>query len=144
MTTREYLKSYQFLDTYIRHTEEKLKRISEEAASLQAIDYSKEKIQSTPQNDPIGNIVIEITKEKASLGIKLVGYRSKKKLIENQIDAIKDINPKLYILLFEIYILGEGCYNKRVRYSANRTFYRDLSKAEKLFEECYGITYINA
>lgn len=78
MTTREYLKSYQFLDTYIRHTEEKLKRISEEAASLQAIDYSKEKIQSTPQNDPIGNIVIEITKEKASLGIKLVGYRSKR------------------------------------------------------------------
>lgn len=144
MTTRQYLESYQYLEKYIQHAEEKLKKISEEAASLQAIDYSKEKIQAPPQNDPIGNIVIEITKEKAALGIKLVGYRSKKTLIENQIDRLKEISPKLYILLYEVYIVGEGCYNKRLKYSSNRTFYRDLSKAESLFERFFGVTYRNA
>jgi len=143
MTTREYLESYQYLEKYILHAEDKLKKITEEVASLQAIDYSKEKIQASPQNDPIGNLVIEVTREKAVVGMKLIGYRAKKNLIDNQVEKLKDIDPKSYILLYEIYIAGMGNYNKRMKYSSNRSFYRDLSKAESLFEKCYGITYRN-
>lgn len=143
MTTREYLESYQYLEKYIEHAESKLKKIVDEVSSLQAIDYSKEKIQAPPQNDPIGNLVIEVTREKTVLGLKIIGYRAKKTLIENQIDRLKELEPKSYILLYEIYIAGMGNYNKRMKYSSNRSFYRDLAKAEALFEKCYGLAYKN-
>ena len=143
MTTREYLESYQYLGMNIEHAEEQLKKVAEEVASIQAIDYSKEKIQASPQNDPIGNLVIEVTKEKTVLCMKILGYKAKKNLIENQIDRLKDIDVKSYILLFRIYIAGEGSHNVRMKHSSARSFYRDLAKAESVFEKYFGISYKN-
>lgn len=143
MTTREYLESYQYLESYIDNAENRLKKIAEEVASLQAIDYSKEKIQAPAQNDPIGNLVIEVTREKTVLCMKILGYKAKKNLIETQVEKLKDIDAKSHILLFRIYIAGEGSHSVKMKHSSTRTFYRDLSKAEAVFEKFYGLTYKN-
>jgi hypothetical protein len=145
MTTREYLESYQYLKMQIIHSEKQLEDVAKEIASLQAIDYSKEKIQAPAQNDPIGNLVIEVVREKTVLCMKILGYKTKKNLIESQVDKIKDIDPKAYILLYQLFIACIPSREIKVgRVTTDRQFYRDLSKAMKIFEKLFGITYKNA
>lgn len=143
MTTKEYLKSYRLLKFQIETAEQRLAEVVKEIAALQAIDYSKEKIQAPPQNDPIGNLVIEAIKEKSVLCMKILGYKAKRNLVDTQMDKIKDIDAKSYEILLRVYITGEGYYKTRENYSSERAFYGDMRRAEKKFEQLFGITYSN-
>lgn len=135
MTTKEYLSGYKSLQLKIDTAEDRLENVVKEIARLQAIDYSKEKIQAPPKDDPVGNLVIEIIKEKGMLCTKIIEYRAKKLIIENQLEKILDIDPKAYEVLVRVYITEEGYYNTRENYGSERSFFRDLRNAEKLFSE---------
>ena len=138
MTTKDYLKSYKYLKFQIETAEKKLADVVKEIAALQAIDYSKEKIQTPPQNDPVGNLVIEAIKEKSVLYMKILGYKAKQTLIENQIEKIFEIDPKAYEILTRVYITDEGYFNTRESYCSERSFYRDIRLAEKTFTQIFG------
>lgn len=144
MTTKEYLKSYRLLKFQIETAEQRLAEVVKEIAALQAIDYSKEKIQAPPQNDPIGNLVIEAIKEKSVLCMKILGYKAKKTLIENQIEQMKVFDPKSYEILIRVYMNEEGYYKVRASYEIERSFYRDIRRAEREFGTKFGMTYQNS
>lgn len=137
MTTKEYLGGYKSLKLKINNTEERLENVVKEIARLQAIDYSKEKIQAPPKDDPIGNLVIEVVKEKALLCTKIIEYRTKKILIENQLESLMEVDPKSYEILVRVYLTDEGYYNTRANYCSEATFYRDLRRAENIFSRTF-------
>lgn len=137
MTTKEYLSGYKSLQLKIETAEDRLENVVKEIARLQAIDYSKEKIQAPPKDDPVGNLVIEIIKEKGMLCTKIIEYRAKKLIIENQVEKLLEIDPKAYEVLVRVYITDEGYYNTRSNYCSEPTFYRDMRRAETLFSKMF-------
>ena len=144
MTTKEYLKSYRLLKFQIAAAEEQLADVVKEVASLQAIDYSKEKIQAPAQSDPIGNLVIEAIREKSVISMKILGYKAKKTLIESQLERMRDIDAKSYEILLRVYVTNEGYYNTKVSYSSESAFFTDMRRAERKFGQLYGVTYQNS
>ena len=144
MTTKDYLKSYRLLKVQIAAAEEQLADVVKEIASLQAIYYSKEKIQAPPQNDPIGNLVIEAIREKSVISMKILGYKAKKTLIENQIEKLRDIDAKSYEILLRVYITSEGYYETKVKYSSESAFFTDMRRAERKFSQLFSMSYQNS
>jgi hypothetical protein len=144
MTTKEYLKSYRLLKVQISAAEEQLADVVKEIASLQALDYSREKIQSTPENDPIGNLVIRAIREKSVISMKILGYKTKKSIIENQLEDFRNIDARSYEILLRVYITSEGYYNTKVNYSSESAFFTDMRRAERKFGQLYGMTYQNS
>ncbi len=144
MTTKEYLKSYRLLKVQISAAEEQLADVVKEIASLQAIDYSKEKIQAPVENDPIGNLVIKAIKEKSVISMKILGYKAKKTVIETQLENFRDVDAKSYEILLRVYITSEGYYNTKENYSSESAFFTDMRRAERRFGQIYGMTYQNS
>ena len=64
-------------------------------------------------------------------------------LLEYQIDQMREIDPKSYEILVRVYITDEGYYKVRSSYEIERSFYRDIKRAEKKFGQNFGATYQN-
>ena len=63
MTTKQYLQSYQNLERRYNVLIEQLRNIDNEVISLKSPGFD-ERVQTSAKNDPIGDIVINLVKEK--------------------------------------------------------------------------------
>lgn len=135
MKAKEYLQQYKHLEEQKMSYIEMIKDIDENVVSIGGVNYS-DKVQSSPKNDPIGEIVIELIKKKSLLTLKLTEVRAKQLVIENLLAVVSDTKPKYYRILVHKYIMNDDwkkiCIDMGIsRTEANRLHGNALSYFEK-------------
>lgn len=135
MKAKEYLQQYQELEEQKMSYIELMRDIDENVVSIGGTDYS-DRVQSSPKNDPIGEIVIELIKKKTTYTLKLTEIRAKQLIIENLLAAVSDTKPKYYRILAHKYIMGDDwkkiCTEMGIsRTEANRLHGNALSYFDK-------------
>ena len=135
MKAKEYLQQYKHLEEQKMSYIEMIKDIDENVVSIGGVNYS-DKVQSSPKNDPIGEIVIELIKKKSLLTLKLTEVRAKQLVIENLLAVVSDTKPKYYRVLVHKYIMNDDwkkiCIDMGIsRTEANRLHGNALSYFEK-------------
>lgn len=71
MTAKEYLSQATVLKRRIKHVEDRIKEIKEEASSPKAIRYDKDMVQASANGDALTNYMIRLEREE----LKLVHYK---------------------------------------------------------------------
>ncbi len=104
MTAKQYLQGYRKLECSYKSAIEEYKNVENEMISLKSPGFD-ERVQTSPKKDPIGEIVIELEKQKAKLGINIIDYKSKMQLIRNQISELQSVDDDYYAILMFRYIL---------------------------------------
>lgn len=137
----ETINAKDFLSNYARLEQEKrfyisiLSNIDDELITIGGTSYG-DRVQSSPKNDPIGEIVVQLEDRKAKMGLKLTEIRAQQLVIENLIASISAENNKWYMLLAYKYLMGaswrEICSQLKVsRTEANRMHSKALEYFEK-------------
>ena len=104
MTAIQYLQTYNRLERrYIAITEQ-IKSIENEIISLKSPGFD-ERVQNSPKNDPIGEMVCNLEKEKGKLGIRMMECKTNMSIIKSQIMQMENINNDYYITLLFRYVL---------------------------------------
>ncbi len=103
MTAKEYLQEYQSLRMQRQAYTKMLETFEQDAISIGGINY-EEKVQKSPTNDPIGNMVIQLIQKKSQIGLKIAGIRAKEIIVENQILRMADINPEYCEIIIARYM----------------------------------------
>lgn len=106
MTAKQYLQSYKKYERYYNAVIEQIKSIESEMISLKSPNF-EERVQSSPKNDPIGEMVCALEKEKGKLGMRMTEYKGKMLLIKRQIMEIDKVDNDYYIVLLFRYILNK-------------------------------------
>ena len=83
MTTKQYLTSYRSMKGIYNAIIEEYKSVESDIVSLKSPSLG-DRIQSSPKNDPIGEIVCRLEDKRGKIGLKMVEYNAKLMLIENQ------------------------------------------------------------
>lgn len=102
MKAKDYLKQLELLDTKIN---QKLKQVSELRQMAQAsgaIDYSKDRVQSSPNGDSLSNAVIRYVALEEEIVRQIDQFVDMKNVIINQIQGLKDVNH--IKILFKRYV----------------------------------------
>lgn len=99
MTAKEYLQQLQRLDIMINQKTKELDTLRLQTQSIGSIDYSKERVQTSPSGDaPFVKLIGKIT----DLEAEIDKYVDKKHQIINQIQSLQNVN---YIfILFKRYV----------------------------------------
>lgn len=142
MTAKQYLQSYKKYERYYNAVIEQIKSIESEMISLKSPNF-EERVQSSPKNDPIGEMVCALEKEKGKLGMRMTEYKGKMLLIKRQVAEIDSINNDYYIVLLFRYILNKDwrfiCDNLHLsRTQANVVHGRALLEFDTLFNNFYA------
>lgn len=135
MNAKEYLQQYKHLEEQKMSYVEMMRDIENNVISLGGGNYN-DKVQSSPKNDPIGELVIELIKKKSLLTLKLTEVRAKQLVIENLLATVSDTKPKYYRILVHKYIMNDDwkkiCVDMEIsRTEANRLHGNALSFFEK-------------
>lgn len=142
MTAKQYLQSYKKYERYYNAVIEQIKSIESEMISLKSPNFD-ERVQTSPKNDPIGEMVCSLEKEKGRLGMKMTEYKGRMLLIKRQVSEIDSINNDYYIVLLFRYILNKDwrfiCDNLHLsRTQANVVHGRALLEFDALFSQFYA------
>lgn len=145
MTPKEYLQGFQKIRHQRQVYSKMIANIDEDCISIGGIDY-KDKVKTSPQNDPIGNTVIALINKKASLGLKVAQLRAQELVVENQILKMGEINPEYSELIFLRYVNDFGwkaiCEATNIsRTQVNRLHGEALKKMDELFNISEKIGY---
>jgi DNA-directed RNA polymerase specialized sigma subunit len=104
MTAKQYLQHYRMLEGQYNTTLEEYKNVENDMITLKSPSFD-DKPHGSPQNDPIGEIVINLEKQKARLGIRIVKYKSQMLTIRRQISGLEEIDKDYCMILVLRYIL---------------------------------------
>lgn len=141
MTAKQYLQTYNRLERrYIAITEQ-IKSIENEIISLKSPGFD-ERVQNSPKNDPIGEMVCNLEKEKGKLGIRMMECKTNMSIIKSQIMQMENINNDYYITLLFRYVLQKDwrfiCDTLHLsRAQANVVHGRALQEFDGKFGEIY-------
>ena len=103
MTAKEYLQQLQRLDIMINYKVKELDTLRLQIQSIGSIDYSKERVQTSPSGDAsFVKLIGRITDLEAEINAEIDKYVDKKHQIINQIHSLQNVN---YIsILFKRYV----------------------------------------
>lgn len=105
MTAKQYLQDYRRLEVKYKTAVEEYRSVESDMVSLKSPNLDGDRVQSSPKNDPIGEIVVNLENEKAKIGMRIVKLRSQMLVIRNQISEMEKIdNDYCHILLLR-YVL---------------------------------------
>lgn len=104
MTAKQYLQQIYRLQVKIRHRQEQLVTLKASASGFRAIDYSADKIQSSP-SDRMADVVGKYADLEAEINRLIDEYIFKQNYIIKQIEGIQ--NAQLADILYARYILCE-------------------------------------
>ena len=142
MTAKQYLQSYRKLECDYKVTMAEYKTVEDDMITLKSPTFG-DKVQISPKNDPIGEIVINLEEKKAVIGRRIVMIQSKMVAIRNQVGSMEDIDNDYYTILMMRYILYKDwkfiCNTLHVsRTQANFIHGRALQE----FDSKYGENYL--
>lgn len=144
MTTKNYLRLYRKYMSDILFFETMKEDAVENVASLKSPSFG-DRVQTSPQNDPIGNMVIEIEKDIAKYNIEILSCKAKMFMIDSQIMQIREYNEDYFRILAYRYKSGMDWQDIASKmYMGLSTVTHLHSPALKKFEELFGEHYINA
>jgi hypothetical protein len=144
MTSKQYLSKYRKYMADIVFFETMREQALYNVASLKSPQFG-DKVQTSPENDPIGNLVIEYERDVAKYTIEILSCKAKMVMIDNQICQIRQVNEDFYKILSYRYMVGldwQEIANKM--YMGLSTVTHLHCPALKKFEEMFGEHYINA
>lgn len=141
MTAKYYLQGYKMYKTRCLMMAEEVKEIESNIISLKSPCLS-ERVQSSPKNDPIGEMVIQLESDKAKLVLRMTGLRAKMMVIRNQVEAMAKINEEYCAVLLLRHILGKDwkfiCSSLNIsRAQANKIHGKALQEFERQFADRY-------
>lgn len=141
MTAKQYLMGYRHLESNYKCAIEEYKNVENEMISLKSPNL-EERVQTSPKKDPIGEIVIDMEKEKAKLGINIQYYKSQMLVIRSQIKDMKLINEDYCAILLFRYVLYKDwkyiCNSLAMsRTQANKVHGMALLEFDRKFSHCY-------
>ena len=103
MKAKEYLQQLQRLDTVINQKIKELGDLRLKSKSTGAIDYSKERVQSSPSGDaPFVKPVLRMIELEQEINAEIDRFVDEKHEIINQIQALQ--NPKHIDILYKHYV----------------------------------------
>ena len=103
MTAKEYLQQLQRLDTVINQKIKEVRDLRLKSQSTGSIDYSKERVQTSPSGDaPFVKLIGRIVDLEAEINAEIDRYVDEKHKIINQIQGLK--NADYISLLFKRYV----------------------------------------
>lgn len=105
MTAKKYLQQLYKLCVQIQHRQEQLATLKASAAGFHAVDYSADRVQSTP-DDHMANAVGKYADLEAELNKMIDEYFFKQNYIIGQIDGIH--NAQLSDILYARYVQMES------------------------------------
>lgn len=149
MDTRIYLGQLKNLDNRIKDLIKESERWHNIAISTGGIDYSEDKVQTSPNYDKIGNAVSMAVDYQRKCELQAKEYTQLRRDIIEQIKGINgttEENGELYYnLLYGHYVDGKSFSNLVVdeNYSY-RQIKRYFNSALKEFERIYGELYLDA
>jgi hypothetical protein len=141
MTAKQYLQHYRSIEGRYKAAVEDYKNVENEMISLKSPSFG-DKVQTSPQNDPIGEIVISLEKQKVRVGINIVKYRSQMLTVRKQITELENVDNDFCVILLLIYVMYKDwkfiCKSLNVsRAQANVIHGRALQEFEKKYAETY-------
>ena len=103
-----------------------------------------DRVQTSPQNDPIGEIVCDLEKQKAKIGMDMVKYKARMLTIRQQISGLEEVNNDFCVVLLLRYVLYKDwkfvCDNlKMSRSQANVIHGRALQEFDRIYSKDYRI-----
>lgn len=103
MKAKEYLQQLQRLDTIINQKMVELEDLRLKVTSTGSIDYSKERVQTSPSGDaPFANMITRIADLEDEINAEIDRFVDEKHKIINQIQGLK--NADYISLLFKRYV----------------------------------------
>lgn len=103
MKAKEYLQQLQRLDTIINQKIKELDDLRLKSRSIGSIDYSRERVQTSPSgNAPFVGLIERINDLNAEINAEIDAFVDEKHRIINQIQGLKNINH--IALLYKRYV----------------------------------------
>lgn len=142
MTAKQYLQNYKRIERNYKLVIESIKSIEKEMICLKSPSF-EENFRKSAKNDPIGDMVISLDREKGRLSMKLIEYRGKMSLIKTQIDCMEQTDNDYYVILLFRYVLYKDwkyiCDNLNLsRAQANVIHGRALRSFDEKFGKIYN------
>ena len=142
MKTKQYLNQYRKLMADILFYETLKEQAIFDVASLKSPKIDGDRVQTSPQNDPVGNLVIEYERDIARYNIEILSCKAKMIMISNQIDRIREVNEEFYKLLTYRYKIGMDWKEiSQKMYLGLSTVKHLHSPALRKFEDLFGENY---
>ena len=142
MDTKQYLGLYRKYMADIAFYKTLKKEAIYNVASLQSPQLG-DKIQKSPENDPVGNLVIEYERDVAKYNMNILSCKAKMLIISNQIDKIHEVNEEYYKILTYRYKIGLDWQEiAKKMFMGLSTVTHLHAPALHKFEELFGENYI--
>ena len=121
LSAREYLGQLQELDTNINQDLERLDDMKTNACSTGAIDYSAERVQTSPSGDSLCKAVTNYVAFNDKINAEIDSFADAKEQIIKEIRGLRDKN---YVqVLYKVYVQ-----------------YKTVKQASKEMKKCYNYT----
>ena len=145
MKAKEYLRHLQRLDTMINQKIKELNDLRMISQSTGGMDYSKERVQSSPTGDaPFVQSVLRIAELEKEINAEIDRFVDEKHTVINQIQALQ--NPRYIDILYKRYIeyksLEQICVEMKFSYDHIRHLHGDALKefGEKFLKSTHNNT----
>lgn len=121
LTARRYLEQIQEFDIYINQDLERLEEMKINACSTGAIDYSKDRVQTSPSGDTLCKQVTNYVAFNDKINAEIDSFADAKEQIIKEIRGLRDKN---YVqVLYKVYVQ-----------------YKTVKQASKEMKKCYNYT----
>lgn len=136
LSAKKYLSQLELIDTQINQDIERLEEMKQSTMNISGIDYSKDRVQTSPVGDKLCSAVARYTAFDDEINAEIDRFVDAKEQIIREIRGLRDVN---YIqVLYKVYVQF-----KTVRIAAQemKKSYRYVvqvhNQALKAFEEMY-------
>lgn len=135
LTAKQYLEQLKVIDTKINQKMEELSDLMTAATSTGAIDYSKDRVQTSPQNAQENRICKYVDLD-AEINREIDEFVDIKHMVTKE---IQELNVDYYIkILFKVYVQYKTVKDAANEIGLSYQYVRDLhKKALKAFEELH-------
>ena len=135
LTAKQYLDQLRVIDTKINQKTEELADLMTAATSTRAIDYSKDRVQTSPQNAQENRICKYVDLD-AEINREIDEFVDIKHRVTKE---IQELNVDYYIkILFKVYVQFKTVKDAANEIGLSYQYVRDLhKKALKAFEELH-------
>lgn len=104
MTVRGYLDQVKRYKHNIEALEAAIKRLREDTAGVSAIDYSRDRVQTSPSGNRTEIMLERIIEREAEMDKLIVQYKYAIGVITHQITQMETDNPYYIDILYKVYI----------------------------------------
>lgn len=137
---KTYLKRIEVTEEYIRQSQNELDAYREMASGVSGIDYSADKVQSSPKDDTMVNAVLRILKKEEEIEKKIIEWTEERSAIVQKIQKMRE--PRYMKVLYERYVNHKSFEEIAVMMNYEYSYIRKLHiEALVSFEKTHKITH---